>query len=178
MHSLIDRVNRWLLKRQPDLIVSRLEQSMKEAEQGRSKGAVSSKTCYTRNNDNRNCSGKITYRTRISLIFGSMVTYSTENGGATRHNIELNSPNWFTQKAWSIVASSSCSGFHINLRTYNVVSYNAPVMRLAYRGDIPGLLDLFDRKLASPFDISELGYRLIDASITLTFISLATLTKY
>lgn len=164
---LAEHGNRWLIKRQPEIIVSRLAQSIKEAEPSRTRDVVCTTTCSSQNKDSHKFTGKITYRTRTSLLFGSIIIHSTQNGGATRHDVEFNPPNWLTQKGWSIITSRSYSGFNINLRTYNVVEHDAPVMRLAYLGDIPGLLDLFDRKLASPFDISKGGDRLIDASITL-----------
>ncbi len=102
-------------------------------------------------------------------LFGGVSVHSKQRTGSIQHYLQLKPPNWLTQKAWSIFTSKSYDGFKFHLRTYSVVPYDAPVIECARRGDIQGMLELFDQKAASPFDISESGDRLIEVSPPLAF---------
>lgn len=84
--------------------------------------------------------------------------------GCNKYYLQCKPPNWLTRRAWSIASAISTGGFDIKLRAYSVVPYDSPVFELASRGDIEGLLDLFDRRLASPFDIDENGRNLLSVS--------------
>ncbi len=79
-----------------------------------------------------------------------------------KYYLQFKPPNWLTTKAWSIATSISTSGFQISHRVYSVVPDTSLVFTYARRGNIEGLLDLFDSNLASPFDINEKGDRLVD----------------
>lgn len=81
-----------------------------------------------------------------------------------QYHLQIRPPSWLTQRAWDIVASNSYSGFKLCLKAYSIVPHNALVFQCARLGDIDGLLDLFNKKLASPFDRNEYGESLIDVS--------------
>lgn len=89
---------------------------------------------------------------------------SDDNLGCDKYYFQFKPPNWITRAAWSIASSISTSGFDVRLRAYSVVSEDSPVIELAKCGDIAGLLHLFDRKVASPFDMTEEGFSLLDVS--------------
>jgi len=81
---------------------------------------------------------------------------------SSQYYLQLRAPSWLTRRAWDIQASKNVySGFKFHLRTYSIVPGNAPVLICARRGDINGLLDLFAKKLASPFDRDIYGETLI-----------------
>lgn len=65
--------------------------------------------------------------------------------------------NW----AWDIEVCRSHSGWNSNLRTYNIIPSGSLVFELAGTGDVRGLLDLFAKGQASPFDVDENGYSLL-----------------
>ncbi|XWX00156.1 hypothetical protein V2A60_008175 [Cordyceps javanica] len=84
------------------------------------------------------------------------------SGSSVKYYIHLKPPNWLSRKAWSIVSTVNQFGFDTNLRVYNVVPSNSPVLRYAAVGDVKSLLELFDKNLASPFDVDEDGKGLLD----------------
>ncbi len=84
--------------------------------------------------------------------------------GCDKYYFQFKPPNWLTRRAWSIASALSTGGFDVKLRAYSVVPEDSPVIEYAKCGDIEGLLDLFDRKLASPFDVTEDGFSLLDVS--------------
>lgn len=172
------------MKRQPDLILSRLEQSKTDETSVQAEEQVdevgkpyeTAQKPYTATRDGHFNQGQqylLTKRGIMPTIFGAMRISSASpwpssgkqnarNNPMSEYAIDFKTPSWLTQKAWNIFISVSHSGFNVNLRTYSVVSQEAPVMRCAWDGNIEGLLKLFDEKAASPFDITEDGDRLID----------------
>lgn len=65
--------------------------------------------------------------------------------------------NW----AWDIEVCRSHSGWNSSLRTYNIIPSDSLVFKLAGGGDVRGLLDLFAKRQASPFDVDEDGCSLL-----------------
>jgi len=58
-------------------------------------------------------------------------------------------------KAWEFNISRSMSGWTCNLRIYSVVPRGSAVHMCAEHDDVKGLQDLFDKGLASPFDVID-----------------------
>jgi hypothetical protein len=81
--------------------------------------------------------------------------------GCSQYYLQIRPPSWLTRRVWDILASNSSSGFKLCLRVYSIVPSDSRVFRSARMGDINGLLDLFNKKLASPFDRNEYGETLI-----------------
>ncbi|ATY63249.1 hypothetical protein A9K55_007208 [Cordyceps militaris] len=169
---------RSLTQRQPDVIVSRL-QLLQGAVQpdhiDNSTGTLQDKDktpgprpkAMKYSTDRR---GQLMQKHRGSSWLGSVGLDWTQSrddnqgtaGGCNTYYMQLKPPNWLTRKAWSVVSSLSVSGFDITLRAYSVVPRNSPVMECAAVGDVGGLLDLFDKGLASPFDIDPDGNGLLE----------------
>ncbi|KAF7945391.1 hypothetical protein EAE96_010165 [Botrytis aclada] len=75
-------------------------------------------------------------------------------------NAKLRFP--FFSGVWELCAyQQSISGWIFTLRTYNVVYWSAPIMRMARRGDVAGMQHLFQTRQASPFDIIKDGVTLL-----------------
>ena len=66
-------------------------------------------------------------------------------------------PMLFVNKAWELNVTRSMSGWTCNFRIYNIVSNECAASAAVGSGDIKALQDLFDKGLASPFDIVEIG---------------------
>lgn len=71
--------------------------------------------------------------------------------------VEYRGPSWLVNRAWSIQAMQSCSGWTFSPRTYNTVPADAMVFRYGRDGNIKGLQELFDKRAASPFDRNDHG---------------------
>jgi hypothetical protein len=81
------------------------------------------------------------------------------------YRAKLQASTWLLQKLWEFELSRSIAGWDFKLRSYNVVPNSSEVYGCVMRHDIDGLLRLFDKKKASPFDIVRLGnfsYTLVD----------------
>jgi len=62
---------------------------------------------------------------------------------------------------WDIALRSSQIGWSFQIRTYNVRPYNSDVFMMASIGDVNGLQSLFQRGLASPFDVDQLDFGIL-----------------
>lgn len=102
---------------------------------------------------------------------------ATAISDGAHYELNFRFPTWLTRAAWSIAASYSYTGLKFNVRLYSVVPFDAPVMKYARNNDKKNILALFDKKLASPFDVDEYGATLIDVSC-LTLPSADTLTDW
>ncbi|KAJ6789150.1 hypothetical protein PWT90_11073 [Aphanocladium album] len=105
-------------------------------------------------------------------LFGSVGIDSTRSvpghGGAYgRYYFQFKPPNWLTRKSWNILYSISSFGFNINLRTHFVIPDDSLVIHRIKLGDVEGILELFDKRLASPFDINEQGDSLLNIAMRL-----------
>jgi hypothetical protein len=173
-----------LMRRQPVLFVTRLELSGMAPESCHNN--VSPETKEMKEQDTKGTHGSDwldSWKGPISAsqwsgpsYFGSFALTSASStyrilSGQTRqtgretsysqHYLQIRPPKWLTRKVWDIIAMSSYSGFKVHIRTYSVVHCSAPVFEYARQGDIDGLLDLFDKQLASPFDRDQWGGTLI-----------------
>ncbi|OIW29111.1 hypothetical protein CONLIGDRAFT_645249 [Coniochaeta ligniaria NRRL 30616] len=187
-----------LIKRQPDILVSRLKLSGMVAQS--CQNSVSPKIQGTNNQDSKGSLGshplgnlqgpmsgtqwlRPSYFVRLALTsassshrnMSSKAIQSETETSDSQHYVQIRLPNWLTRKAWDIIATNSYSGFKFHLRAYSIVPWDAPVFWYARNGDINGMLDLFDKRLASPFDRDEYGDTLIDAA--LEFSRIAAVSK-
>ncbi|KAJ8061664.1 hypothetical protein OCU04_009465 [Sclerotinia nivalis] len=75
-------------------------------------------------------------------------------------NAKLRLP--FFSGVWELYGyRQSTSGWTFNFKTYNVIPLNAPIMELAWKGDIVGMQQLFETRQASPFDVDPSGFPLL-----------------
>ncbi|KAF7859741.1 hypothetical protein EAF04_008820 [Stromatinia cepivora] len=75
-------------------------------------------------------------------------------------NAKLRLP--FFSGVWELCGyRQSTSGWAFTLRTYNVVSEDAPIIKLVEGGDIVGMQQLFETRQASPFDVDPFGRTLL-----------------
>ena len=54
---------------------------------------------------------------------------------------------------------------NINLRYYNIVPDDSPIMRLASKGDLPGVRRLLNNCKASITDVNEWGRTILDVRL-------------
>jgi hypothetical protein len=66
----------------------------------------------------------------------------------------MTTPEWISNTIWEFEMRRSIAGLKVLLRTYGVVSWNAPVFEACMEGDVVEMQRLFDDRLASPFDRS------------------------
>jgi hypothetical protein len=73
-------------------------------------------------------------------------------------------PKWLfgVSRAIEICESRAASGWIFNIQTFNVVSVNSPIMKMARIGDVVGIQQLFSTRQASPFDRDEQGRTVLD----------------
>ena len=69
-----------------------------------------------------------------------------------RRLFQMTTPEWISNTIWQFEMRRSITGFNIMLRTYGVVSWDAPIFVACRQGDVTEMKRLFDNKLASPFD--------------------------
>ncbi|TEY33027.1 hypothetical protein BOTCAL_0695g00040 [Botryotinia calthae] len=75
-------------------------------------------------------------------------------------NAKLRLP--FFSSVWELCAyRQSISGWTFTLRTYNVVDYDAPIVKMARHGDVAGMQQLFQTRQASLLDVDECGRTLL-----------------
>ena len=87
--------------------------------------------------------------------------------GCSQYYLQIRPPSWITQMAWDILAWKSYTGFKLYFRQFSIVPRDALVFRRARTGDIDGVLDLFNKKLASPFDTDEYGETLLHVCLSI-----------
>lgn len=85
-------------------------------------------------------------------------------------------PKWLSQKVWDISISRACSGWQGTIYTWNIVPYGSPSIFCAQTGDLDGLIDLFNRGLASPRDCDPSGSTLLAVRSMMTLVEISTMT--
>lgn len=78
----------------------------------------------------------------------------------------FSTPEWISNTIWQFEMRRSIVGLNIMLRTYGVIPMDAPILRACIRGDAVEMQRLFDKRLASPFDRSQLGDSLWEVGYT------------
>ncbi|KAL2284391.1 hypothetical protein FJTKL_09086 [Diaporthe vaccinii] len=92
-------------------------------------------------------------------IFGAIIVRKSEadSGDGKYYAARIQLPKWLSQKVWNINITRACSGWQGTLSTWNIVPRDSPGMICVRKGDLDGLIDLFDRGLASPQDCNDHG---------------------
>ncbi len=88
---------------------------------------------------------------------------ATSKGDQTRRRqrllLQFRTP-WFlgmTRMAFEFYSNRAPSGWDFSIKTYNIVSMDAPIFKLARGGDVGGMRKLLDSRQASPFDLDVFG---------------------
>jgi hypothetical protein len=74
-----------------------------------------------------------------------------------RKMFRMTTPEWMSNTIRQFEMRRSIAGFNIALRTYTIVSWDAPIVGACRKGDLVEMQWLFDNRLASPFDNTEIG---------------------
>lgn len=69
----------------------------------------------------------------------------------------LQPPRWLSSAAWDLNVEKAISGWRITFRPFHLVPDDSAVFRYAREGNWPGLRQLFDAGLASPYDRDQRG---------------------
>ena len=112
------------------------------------------------------CAAVLLSATGFGVWYVTYVQASTESepnhiSPFVGHQIQLRLPNWLSCKAWDFLWSTSYSGFQFTMNVYSIVPDHAPAFIFAKTGDLMGLQDLFEKRLASPFDRTPGGKTLL-----------------
>ncbi|KAH8781190.1 hypothetical protein F5883DRAFT_169007 [Diaporthe sp. PMI_573] len=94
-----------------------------------------------------------------TIVVGKSREYA-ENDGETTYVVRFQLPKWLSQKVWNVSVNRACSGWQMTLWTCNIVPADSPGFRCIWDGDLDGLIDLFNRGLASPRDCDPTGLTL------------------
>lgn len=102
-------------------------------------------------------------RTTWSSTFGYMTYSSSSNGGTYRIRFVL--PSWLTRGIWELECRRSYGGWRqISFRVYNTRMDDAKIFKLAGYGFVEGMVEMFDKGEASPFDCDPGGRSLLYVS--------------
>jgi hypothetical protein len=80
---------------------------------------------------------------------------------------KLRTPAWLSlfSNALEVCCYKAGPSWMFTAQTYRVVSQDSPIMIYAQMGDIQGIKELFQKKLASPYDRDMCGYTVLGVSI-------------
>jgi hypothetical protein len=73
-------------------------------------------------------------------------------------------PAWLINRAWRIQAVNARSGWTFSPRTMNVIPRSSLVFQYAKDDNVNGLRELFDERVASPFDCDEYDRTILHVS--------------
>jgi hypothetical protein len=78
----------------------------------------------------------------------------------------LRTPSWLSlsSNALEICCYKVNSGWMFTAQAYRVVPRNSPIIQLAKDGNVRGIQELFEKKLASPYDKTSDGFTVLDVS--------------
>jgi hypothetical protein len=74
-------------------------------------------------------------------------------------------PAWLSSRVWHVAFVGAQSGWNIQFRIYNSVPFDAPVFDYAWRGYLPALRRLIDSGEASPLDVTNGRFTLLEVSL-------------
>ncbi|KAF5021388.1 hypothetical protein F66182_6577 [Fusarium sp. NRRL 66182] len=83
----------------------------------------------------------------------------TTTSGAWQAYIQW--PSWLSSSVFELQSSPTICGWTYNYRMYNIVPYKSDVIQKIQKGDKAGVLELFSKRKASPFDKCEYGKSLL-----------------
>ncbi|KAJ4271366.1 hypothetical protein NW762_000068 [Fusarium torreyae] len=91
--------------------------------------------------------------------FGRFAMAYTTSTGAWQAYIQW--PSWLSSSVYELQSSPTCGGWTYNYRVYNIISSDSEILRRIKKGDKGGVLELFNKRHASPFDKDEEGHSLL-----------------
>lgn len=91
------------------------------------------------------------------MMFGLTDIVKVNQGETTTTSISFGLPSWIYSRRFEMRWNKSCQGWNQSFRTYRIVSYDADVFHLSMEGDVEGLQQLFEKGLASPFEVDPDG---------------------
>lgn len=167
--------NRSLLQLQPDIIVTKISQSMSSQIIAPPDDHFKSQSCNRATRESApvvNLKHSIKGRSRSHVsqfrlgpfTIVKKVTSPEENDSESswteeraKHVMSIRGPIWLVNRMWEVHSTQAYCGWNIKLRSYNIVSQDSLVFKYASERNIDGLRELFSKGLASPFDRSEHG---------------------
>lgn len=97
----------------------------------------------------------------LKLLFGSLEYHRRNDQRRGRshesHRARYKFPGLFSTKVWDFAGHMSLSDWTINIRTYRIVPYNAPIFKAVSAGDILLVQSLLASKEAFVTDTNEWG---------------------
>ncbi|CAG7557100.1 unnamed protein product [Fusarium equiseti] len=159
----------------PDLIASQLTQTLKtqfENVQWPKKPAIEeekeSEQCYevekVENVNHNRLSAISRYAAKLNKIYtpsklGRFAMAYTTASGAWQAYVQW--PSWLSSSVYELQSSPTGCGWMYSYRVYNIVSSDSDIVKRITKGDKAGVLDLFNKRQASPFDKDEKGRSLL-----------------
>ncbi|KAJ4004321.1 hypothetical protein NW766_011625 [Fusarium irregulare] len=163
----------------PELIAAQLNQTLKtqfENVQWPKKPAIEDKEeseqCYEVEKvvkvDQKRLSAISRYTAKLNKIYtpsklGRFAMAYTTASGAWQAYVQW--PSWLSSSVYEVQSSPTGCGWMYSYRVYNIVSSDSDIIKRIEKGDKAGVLDLFNKRQASPFDKDENGHSLLYKSI-------------
>ncbi|GAB7329277.1 hypothetical protein MBLNU13_g01083t1 [Cladosporium sp. NU13] len=104
--------------------------------------------------DNATLERNVTQVSRRSCLSGNRLFHIT-------------TPEWISNTIWQFEMRRSIAGYNILLRTYGIVPWGAPIFEACINGDVVEMQRLFDNRLASPFDKSQMDFNLWEGCLVI-----------
>lgn len=156
----------------PDLIATQLSQTLKthyESTQTRKKPAIEAdeenKQCHKVGKvDDSRVSTVSRYAAKLNKMYapsklGRFAMAYTTATGAWQAYVQW--PSWLSSSVYELQSAPTGSGWMYTYRVYNIISSNSEIIQRIKEGDKAGVLELFNKRQASPFDKDENGYSLL-----------------
>jgi hypothetical protein len=104
------------------------------------------------------------YATKLNKIYapsklGRFAMAYTTATGAWQAYVQW--PSWLSSSVCELQSSPTGCGWMYTYRVYNIVSSNSDIVKRIKEGDKAGVLELFSKRQASPFDKDESGHSLL-----------------
>ncbi|KAG8161642.1 hypothetical protein KVR01_008629 [Diaporthe batatas] len=94
-------------------------------------------------------------------LFGALVFDKSVADNESTYAVRFQLPKWLSHKVWDVIINQACFGWQATLSTWNIVPDDSPGLVCVKNGDLDGLIDLFNRGLASPRDCDSLGNNML-----------------
>lgn len=105
----------------------------------------------------RHTRGFITRRDGVKSFGGLLNVVMSNRGLTTSTSISVSFPSWIHARRYQLCLTKSVQGWDQSLRSYRVVSFDAPVFQYCKGGNVAGLQVLFETGQASPFEADPEG---------------------
>ncbi|CEI64675.1 hypothetical protein FVEN_g3188 [Fusarium venenatum] len=86
------------------------------------------------------------------------ISYTTATGAWQAY---VQWPSWLSSSVYELQSAPTGCGWMYTYRVYNIISSNSDIVQRIKEGDKAGVLELFNRRQASPYDKDENGYSLL-----------------